>query len=78
MTWKDKNAPIRSQRALDFAFVMFARASGSIASPVSLGDLHLLIYNEDIAEGALLVENNVVPASFPNFGKHCFPLPVIL
>lgn len=36
MTWKDKNAPIRSQQALDFAFVKFARASGAIAAPVSL------------------------------------------
>lgn len=36
MTWKDRDAPIRSQQALDFAFVKFARGSGAIASPVSL------------------------------------------
>jgi hypothetical protein len=36
MTWTDKNAPLRSQQALDFAFVKFARASGAILAPVSL------------------------------------------
>ena len=36
MTWKDKEAPIRSQQALDFAFVQFARSSDALAAPVSL------------------------------------------
>lgn len=36
MTWKDKTAAVRSQQALDFAFVKFARSSGAIAAPVSL------------------------------------------
>src|SRR5580693_59632 len=36
MTWKDKTDEARSQQALDFAFVKFARSSGAIAAPVSL------------------------------------------
>ncbi len=36
MTWKDKEAPIRSQQALDFAFVRFARTKSAVVAPVSL------------------------------------------
>ena len=36
MTWKDKAASDRSQQALDFAFVQFAKSNGAVVAPVSL------------------------------------------
>lgn len=36
MTWKDKAAPLRSQQALDYSFVTFAKSHDAIVVPVSL------------------------------------------